>query len=81
MILVEYLGDTHDTLFNHLEADKALNTLSKPQILESLQAILEKLRGLNFVHGDFNSCNIFAKPFESRLEDFKLVEFELSGKE
>jgi tRNA A-37 threonylcarbamoyl transferase component Bud32 len=45
--------------------------------------MLGKLEELQLVHGDFRSSNILAKRSATNpavLEDFKLVDFELSGK-
>ena len=80
VILMEYFDiASHDSLFNHLN----LSTLSRESIISSLKGILGKLEELGIVHGDFRSSNIIAKRSEedpSVLEDFKLIDFELSGK-
>lgn len=52
-------------------------------VYKSLQGIIEKLQEFGLVHGDFRSCNILAKRSSNNpkiLEDFKLLDFELSGK-
>ena len=78
---MEYFDSSYDTDFKYLS--NALTRLNRDHIINSLQNILLKLQSLNLVHGDFRSVNILAKRSEndpSILEDFKLVDFELSGK-
>ena len=82
VILMEYLDSfSYDTVFKYLS--NVLIRLNRNHIINSLQDILLKLQSLNLVHGDFRSVNILAKRSEndpSILEDFKLVDFEFSGK-
>ena len=81
VILMEYFDSSYDTIFKYLS--NALIRRNRDHIINSLQNILLKLQSLNLVHGDFRSVNILAKRSEndpSILEDFKLVDFELSGK-
>ena len=124
VILMEYLGDTHDTLFNVMTTHGS--DVDQELLSDSLKNILGKLESLNIVHGDFRSCNILVKkpqlhvqaqdedeaqiqdetqaqaqiqgvtqnetqvqvqtPNQTKkptiiLEDFKLIDFEFSGKE
>ena len=89
IILMEYLNPSlYKTIFNHIETDnrKPEPTINRDDLLLKLQSILTKLKAsdLCIVHGDFRSGNIFAKISDndpSILDDFKLIDFEFSGKE
>ena len=84
VILMEYLDfSTFNAISNHLANDETEKILNRSQIFDSLKDILEKLKTLGIVHGDFRSVNILAKKSGSDpsiLEDFKLIDFEWSGK-
>ena len=89
IILMEYLGESHDTLFNIMVTyGKDIDQIS---LKNSLEDILEKLEALDIVHGDYRSFNILVKrpqivkntiqeQEKFVLEDFKLIDFEFSGK-
>ena len=81
IILMEYMGDSYESVFNHLQNSRNA-ALDRDKIYESLGEILVKIKNLRIVHGDFRSANILAKRSvddPSLLEDFKLIDFELSG--
>ena len=80
VILMEYLGNSYDSIFNHLAFDVD-KSLERTQLSKSLEDILAKLHGLDIVHGDFRSCNILAIRSDAVLVDFKIIDFEMSGKE
>ena len=111
IVLMEFLGNTHDTLFNVMTSFGEL--IDQELLDKSLENVLAKLKELGIVHGDFRSCNILVKkpqlhvqaqiqdvtqnetqvqvqaqaqtPNQTKkpkiiLEDFKLIDFEFSGK-
>jgi hypothetical protein len=81
IILMEYFDNSYDSLFNYLYNSES-NHLDRFNIYNSLRGIITKIQEFNIVHGDFRSCNILAKRSlnnPSILEDFKLIDFELSG--
>ena len=81
---MEYLDfSTFNAISNHLANDETEKILNRSQIFDSLKDILEKLKNLGIVHGDFRSVNILEKKSGSDpsiLEDFKLIDFEWGGK-
>ena len=81
IILMEYLPvSEYDNIFNHLHSQCKPNLQNLKQ---SLEQILQTLEELKIVHGDFRSANILAKRLEDDpviLVDFKVVDFEFSGK-
>jgi serine/threonine protein kinase len=85
VILMEYMGQPYDTICNYLVAASGDPPIGLDQdcLRASLTEILGKLQDLGIVHGDFRPINILAKRSEDNpaiLEDFKLIDFELSGK-
>jgi predicted Ser/Thr protein kinase len=85
VMLMEYFDNTtYDSLFSHVRESKNKEIkLDCKTITRSLEEMLGKLEELQLVHGDFRSSNILAKRSATNpavLEDFKLVDFELSGK-
>jgi serine/threonine protein kinase len=85
VMLMEYFDNTtYDSLFGHLQENKNKEIkLDCKTIIRSLEEMLGKLAELQLVYGDFRSSNILAKRSATNpavLEDFKLVDFELSGK-
>ena len=80
IILMEvYDVSSYKSIYQHLRS----SNLNCQNLYGSLKAILGQLRGLELVHGDFRSTNILARRSQSDpsiLEDFKLIDFEFSGK-
>ena len=74
VILMEYLGNSYDSIFNHLAFDVD-KSLERTQLSKSLEDILAKLHGLDIVHGDFRSCNILAIRSDAVLVDLKIIDF------
>ena len=82
LVLMEYLDNsTYRSVFEYLIDPKL--EIDRESLNKSLSDILEKFKALGIVHGDFRSGNILAKLSNedpTLLEDFKMIDFEFSGK-
>jgi hypothetical protein len=86
VILMEYLNSdkiSYDNIYCHLNFGRNAHMINRNGIISSVKDILVKLQELGIVHGDFRASNILARRSKSDpsvLEDFKLIDFEFSGK-